>query len=208
MQICTEKEAEDFLEKNGFPVAERTFVRSEEDALEAAHKIGFPLALKIVSDEILHKSDVGGVKLDLRNDKDVKDAFYEIEKIKGFQGALVQKYREGIFLILGIKKDKNFGHVIGIGSGGIYTEILKDISFRVCPITNKDADEMIKEIKSYSILKGARGSKPIDFELLKKILVDLSHLPFKHKNISELDINPLIVNEKEIKIVDARIIFD
>ena len=111
------------------------------------------------------------------------------------------------FIITGLKKDPTFGHVIAFGVGGIFTEIIKDVVFRVCPISKKDAIEMIKEIKAYKILEGTRGEKPVNFYSLLRVLLALSELSKKYENIEELDINPLIVNEKNAKIVDARIVF-
>ena len=110
--------------------------------------------------------------------------------------------------MLGLKNDRNFGPVIVLGTGGIYTEILKDATFRVCPITKSDAEEMIREIKSYEILKGARGKKSVDINKIINVMLKLSDLSMKYKNIQELDINPLLVNEDYVKIVDARIVFN
>ncbi len=207
MEVLAEKEAEEFLENKGFPVAKRIFASTFDECLKAAKKIGFPLALKIVSKKILHKSDVHGVKLDIKNNDELKIGFDELKKIKNFEGVLVQEYLDGKFIITGLKKDPTFGHVIAFGVGGIFTEIIKDVAFRVCPITKKDAIEMIKEIKAFKILEGTRGEKPINFYSLLRVLLALSELSKKYKNIEELDINPLIVNEKNAKIVDARIVF-
>jgi acyl-CoA synthetase (NDP forming) len=120
---------------------------------------------------------------------------------------LVQKYTEGKQIIIGLKKDPTFGHVLAFGLGGIFTEILKDVSFRICPITEQDAELMIQEIKGYSILKGYRNSSA-NIKSIKQILMKTSELAKKYPKIKELDINPLIVNEKQATIVDARIIFD
>jgi acyl-CoA synthetase (NDP forming) len=147
------------------------------------------------------------VKVNIKDMKELEKAFNELKKIKNFEGVMVQEYIDGKFIITGLKKDATFGHVIAFGLGGIFTEIIKDIAFRVCPITKKDAIEMIKEIKAYKILEGARGEKPINFYSLLRVLLALSELSKRYKNIEELDINPLIVNEKNAKIVDARIVF-
>ncbi|MBI2109677.1 acetate--CoA ligase family protein [Candidatus Woesearchaeota archaeon] len=162
MRILAEKEAETFLEKEGFPLARRSFSKTSKGCIDIAAKIGYPVALKISSHKIIHKSDVHGVKLDLRNEKEVKHAFEQISKIKGFEQAMVEEFNQGHFLLFGIKKDPSFGHVIAVGSGGIYTELFKDVSFRVVPLERKDAEEMIKEIKIYPVLLGKRGEKPAD----------------------------------------------
>jgi len=208
MRILYDKEAEDFLEKNGFPITKRRFVVNEKELIKSARELRYPLAIKIVSKKILHKSDVGGVIIDIRNDRELVDAFRKIKKIKHCEGALVQKYKKGYFLICGIKKDETFGHAVMIGSGDIYAEILKDVSFRVCPVNKEDIDEMIKEVKIYEILKGARGKKSVNFKKIKSVLLRLSNLAKKYNNIKELDINPLIVDENDAVIVDARIVFD
>ena len=153
MEVLTEKEAEDFLEKKGFPVARRMTASNLEETLNAAKKIKFPLVLKIVSKKIIHKSDVHGVKVDIKNNEELKKAFNELKKIQNFEGVMVQEYLEGQSMLVGLKNDATFGHVLVFGLGGVYTEILKDVSFRVCPINNKDVMEIVKEIKSY---KGIR----------------------------------------------------
>lgn len=208
MQILAEKEAEEFLEKKGFPIARRIVAKNLDECIKAAKKIGFPLVLKVVSRKILHKSDVHGVKVNVRDVDELKKSFNELKKIRNFEGVMVQEYIEGKFVITGLKKDATFGHVIAFGLGGIFTEIIKDVAFRVCPITKKDAIEMIKEIKAYKILEGTRGEKPVNFYSILRVLLALSELSKKYNNIQELDINPLIVNDKNAKIVDARIVFN
>ncbi len=208
MKIFAEREAEEFLEKKGFPIAKRIFAKNFNECEKAAKKIGFPLVLKIASKKIIHKSDVNGVKVGIKDEKELEKAFNELKKIKYFEGVMVQEYLDGKFIITGLKKDPTFGHVIAFGLGGIFTEIIKDVAFRVCPITKKEAIEMIKEIKAYKILEGTRGEKPVNFYSILRVLLALSELSKKYKDIQELDINPLIVNEKNAKIVDARIVFN
>ncbi len=208
MQILTEKDAEDFLEKKGFPVAKRIAAKSLDETIKAAKKIKFPLVLKIISKRIIHKSDVHGVKLNIKNLEELEKAFNELKKIKNFEGVLVQEYLEGQYLITGLKNDPTFGHVLVFGLGGIYTEVLKDVSFRVCPINNKEAIEMVKEIRAYKILEGIRGDKKVNLYSIYRVLLALSELSKRYKDIQELDINPLIANEKSAKIIDARIIFN
>lgn len=208
MRILAEKEAEDFLEEHGFIVARRKYTESLNSAINAANQLRYPIVLKVSSNKIIHKSDVGGVITDIRNDKELINAFNKLKKIKGFKGVLIHEFLDGYFLLLGIKYDQTFGHVIALGTGGIYTEILKDITFRVCPIDKKDALEMIEELKIYKILSGYRGKEGINFNNLINILINLSKLPLKFKTIKELDINPLIISDKFAKIADARIVFN
>jgi len=207
MQVMVEREAEDFLEKQGFAVANRKICKSITETLKSSKKFGFPIVMKVVSQKILHKSDVGGVVLDIKSNEELKKEFKRMSKLRGFEGVMIQKNIDGAYVLLGLKKDQTFGHVIVVGAGGIYTEIMKDVSFRVCPITREDAQEMLEETNFYKILKGARGksynTKPIIDTLMK-----ISNLAKKHPNITELDINPMIVTNKIGKIVDARIIID
>lgn len=207
MKVLVEKEAEDFLEKEGFPVAKRKIVRTEEDMLKAAKEIGYPLVLKVVSKKILHKSDVGGVKTDLRNENELRTAFKEIMNIKDAEACLVQKFIIGDWFLIGLKKDPTFNHVIAFGTGGIYTEVIKDVALRICPIGLDEVRKMMKETKSYKILEGIRG-KRLNIESVEKMLLKTSDLTRKYPNIQELDINPLVVNEKESVVVDVRIVLD
>ncbi len=203
-KILSEKEAEDFLEKEGFPVVQRKLVKNPEEAIRAAQQMDYPVAMKVYAPEIIHKSDVGGVKLDIRNNTEVVECFAELMRIKHAKGVTVQKYTEGLFLLLGLKEDASFGHAIVVGGGGIYTEVLKDVSFRVCPIDQKEALTMLQELKMYQLLTGIRGHKAVHLKKLSKLIAQLSRLPAKHKNIAELDINPLVVYENTMIIVDAR----
>lgn len=206
-KVLSEKEAEDFLEKNSFPIVKRKLASNIDEIIKYSKDIGYPIALKLSSKEILHKTDIGAVKLNLQ-EKDLEKAYNELIKIKIKKPKiLVQKHIEGQQIIIGLKKNPTFGHVLAFGLGGIFTEILKDISFRICPITEQDADSMIQEIKGYPILKGYRNFS-VNIRLIKQILMKTSELAKKYPKIKELDINPLIVNEKQATIVDARIIFD
>ena len=203
-KTLAEHEAEAFLEKNGFPVVKRKVVKTIEQAIQAAVQVKYPVAMKVYGKTILHKSDVGGVVLDVRNEAEIKKTFAKLKKIKGMQGVTVQHYTTGIFMLLGLKHDATFGHALVVGSGGIYTEILKDVSFRVCPITESDAEAMLQELRMYPLLEGARGRKAVNKSYLKKLLVKLSQLPKKYPKLQELDINPLVLNEQETVVVDAR----
>ncbi len=207
-KILAEKEAEAFLEQEGFPVTERFFVTTEKEALHAAHRIGFPVCLKISSKYVLHKSDVGGVKVDLRTDQEVLEAFRHIIKIPKCEEVMVQSHNTGHLLLVGIQRDATFGHTLAVGSGGIYTEILKDVSFRVCPLTHHDVRTMVEELKIYPMLQGVRGEQPVNLEKLHQLLLQLSHLALCYPTIRELDINPVILRGQHIYIADARIVFD
>ena len=203
--------AKALLEKNHIKFVKGILVKNEKELIKAK-ALGFPLAMKIISKDISHKSDVGGVKLDIKNFEEARTAFHQIMKNAKkkvpkakIDGIFVQKMVLGKQIIIGGKNDEQFGQTILFGLGGIFVEVLKDVSLRICPIEEKNAKEMIQEIKGYPILKGIRGEKSINFKELEKTLVNTSNLLMKSK-IKELDINPLIANEKEIIAVDVRII--
>lgn len=202
---------EDFelLKKNKFKLLQYGWAKTKLEAHMIARAIGYPIALKIISDEISHKTDVGGVKIGIKNDQALSLAYDEImESVKGYSmnGILVQKMaRKGIELIIGGKKDTQFGHLIILGLGGVYVEIFKDISLRLCPITENDVEEMIEELKSHPIIRGARGQKGISIKELKELMLATSR--FIQKNdLKELDLNPVIFNENGYDIVDARMV--
>lgn len=203
--------AKNLLEKNHIKFVKGILISKEKD-LDKCKTLGFPMAMKIISKDISHKSDVGGVKLDIKNIEEAHKAFEEILKNSKkkmpkakIDGIFVQKMIQGKQIIIGGKNDEQFGQTIVFGLGGIFVEVLKDVSLRICPITEKEAQEMITEIKGYPILKGIRGEKSINFKELEKALVNTSNLLMKSK-IKELDINPLIATDKEIIAVDVRII--
>jgi len=196
-----EHEAGEIISSYGFKVPKSILAHTSQEALAAAKQIGYPLVMKIVSPDILHKTDVGGVRVGIQNDPQVKDAFLEItSQAKRYQpratilGVSMQEMiTEGKEIILGISKDPQFGPLIMFGLGGIYVEVLKDVSFRIAPLGEKDADEMIREIHSFPLLRGVRGERPTDVSALRECLLRLSQLVTDFPEIMELDINPLIV---------------
>jgi acetyl-CoA synthetase (ADP-forming) len=210
-----ETEAREVLGEYGIPFARWAFVKTASQASESAKKIGFPIVLKIVSKDIIHKSDVGGVVVNLKSSEEVKNAFEQIMRnVKKFkpkakvEGMIVSKMvEEGKQVIVGGLKDPQFGHVIMFGAGGIYTELLRDTAFRIVPITQKDAEEMMAETKIYQILKGYRGEK-CDLDALARILLKVSKFLEENEEVKELDINPIMVYPKGAIAVDARIIVD
>jgi len=194
MTIVLEKEAEDFLEKNKFSVINRTFIKKKSQIKEV--KLKFPWVMKVYSKSIIHKHKHGGIILGIKNYKQAELAFTKLSKLKGFQGTVIQEIIFGQELILGLKSTKDFGLTILLGAGGTDVEKKKDITFRVLPITKHDAKQMTEDISAKI------KNKP---EIIKNLL-RLNNLGLKHKNIKELDINPIILNKTYAKIVDARII--
>lgn len=197
----------DFLEKNNFKLLPYALAKSEDEAVGHAKKIGYPVVLKVVSPEISHKTDVGGVIVGIKNHMALSAAYQEImENTKGkrVDGVLVQKKaRKGIELIVGGKKDEQFGHTIVLGLGGIYVEVFRDISARICPISKEDVKEMVLELKSHPILLGMRGKKAIHMKTLERLVLNVCRFMQK-EDISEIDLNPVVFNEKGCDIVDVR----
>ena len=210
-----EEEGQDVLRAYGFPLPKSILVKTAEEAARVAKKIGFPVVMKIASPQIIHKSDAGGVKVGLNSTKEAKDAFKQIiknakkyDKKAVIKGVLVQEMvKGGKELIIGSKLEPGFGPVIMLGMGGIYVEVLKDVTFRLAPITENEADDMINSIKTKKLLEGVRGEKPSDLKKLSELIQKLSALVTDFEEIKELDMNPVLVMEqgKGCKVLDVRI---
>jgi len=209
-----ETESRELLKEYHISLPEAKLADSIEKAIEAGNAMGYPLAMKVVSPDIIHKSDAGGIKLNLNSHEDIKTAFNQIvtnaEKVaekKNIAGTLISPMaKKGQECIIGMIRDAQFGPVIMFGLGGIFVEVLKDVSFRVAPLAAEDIDEMVKEIKGYAILTGIRGEKPMDINAIKDILARLSEIVIDNPEIKEIDLNPVIVHEKGASIVDSRVI--
>jgi len=213
-KVITEELSKSVLKKYGVKVPGYALVNSAKEATKAAKRLGYPLVMKVVSPQILHKTDVGGVKVGLQNEKDVKKAFNDmykrLSKKKGvnLKGILLEKMvPHGVELIVGLQNDPQFGPVIMVGLGGVLTEIFKDVAFRMLPITIADAKSMLEELKGAKILQGYRGSKPIDQNMLAKALVQISKMGVDNATyFDSIDFNPIVVYPKSYYVVDAKII--
>jgi acetyltransferase len=210
----SEFECKRILERCGVSVTREELATSADEAVVVAHKLGYPVVLKIQSSEILHKSDAGGVMLDLGTEDEVRRAYHEIlsnarrsSPEAEIQGVLVQEMVQGgVEVIIGSTKDPVFGPVIMFGLGGIFVEALGDVSFRVAPLSRHDAEDMIAEIKGYRVLQGMRGREPVDQGAITDAILCVSRLVTEHRDvIDELDINPLVVFPLGAKAVDALI---
>lgn len=212
MQRLTEYDCRALLKKYKITVPEAYLAKNEDDALTYAKKIGFPVVLKLISPEILHKTDVGGVIMNIEDPEGLRKAYNKLisnAKARGnikVDGILVEETLSGIQIIAGSSQDPQFGPILMFGVGGIFVELLRDVSFRVIPITMHDAEKMISEIKAYNILCGARGQKPVNIRAISDTLLKISNMIDSETNIMELDINPLFVNDKEAVCGDARMI--
>ncbi len=210
-----EEEGQEVLKSYGLPLPKSALAKTEADAIKIAKQIGYPVVMKIASPQIIHKSDAGGVKVNLTNDSEIKEAFKTIianakkynknAEIKGV--LIVEMVKGGKELIIGSKLEPGFGPVIMLGMGGIYVEVLKDVTFKLAPVTDTEADDMISSIKTQKLLQGVRGEKPSDIAKLSECIQRLSQLVTDFKEIKELDMNPVLVMEKGkgCKILDVRI---
>ena len=211
-KVITEEKAKDILISYDIKVPRFALVKEIENAVKEANSIGYPLVAKIVSPQILHKTDVGGVKIDLKNEEDVRSAFndmYErLSKEYDVKGILLEKMvPKGVEIIVGLQNDAQFGPVIMVGLGGIFTELFKDVSFRVLPITESDALEMIEELQGKMLLKGYRGSSPINMDILCKALVNIGKLGYDNSAYYDsVDFNPVIVYPDSYYVADAKIL--
>lgn len=202
-EVLSEYRAEQILRKY-IPIAKSQLVKRISEI-----KLKLPLVLKIISPDVVHKSEVQGVRI-VKTQEELQVQFWALlhrarkEHIK-LEGILAQEFVKGQEVLLGIVKDMTFGYMMTLGLGGIFTEVLKDVSMRKCPIRENDAQEMIDELHGREIFYGARDRK-LDIAFLKKVLMKISHIPEKEKSILELDINPFMLNEKGGKAVDARIV--
>ena len=213
----TEIEAKQIFAGYGLPVARTMLAKSEEEAVQLAHKVGFPLVMKIVSPDILHKSDAGGVKVNIRDDNGVRDAYRTIlnnaknyKETARIHGIAIQEMAPwGTEVILGSVNDPTFGPTMMFGLGGIFVEVLKDVTFRVAPVTTSQALRMLGEIRGAPILEGVRGEAPRDTAILAETICAYSSMILDLKDeIAESDANPVLVYEegRGLKVVDARII--
>ncbi len=214
--ILTEVESKEVLKESGINIVDTELATSRSEAVQVASQMGFPVVLKIVSSEIVHKSDQGGVKIGLSTVEKVESAYDSIinsTKVNVPEavilGVSVQKMAEsGVEVIIGSTKDSQFGHVVMFGLGGVMVEILRDVSLRLVPLTAKDAFEMVREIKSLPILQGYRQYPPSDLESIEDTILKLSKFLEKHPEIKELDLNPVICYSDGLVAVDARVILE
>jgi len=211
--VLTEMESKEILAAHGIRSVPGILCKSEKDALSAARKLGFPVVAKVVSHAITHKTDAGGVFLDLNSDADVSNAYQSILKNAKkanakVEGIAIEKQSSGIEAFIGVKKDAQFGPVVAFGLGGIFVELYHDVSMRVAPLSSSDAGEMLSETKAKTLLDGFRGAKPKDTKSLIALLLKVSSLALAHSEISELDLNPVFVRESGCDVADARIILE
>jgi len=215
-KFLLEPEAKTVCKDYEIPITDFKVAKNRAEGVKFAEKIGYPVVLKIVSPNIIHKSDVGGVIVNVKDAKDFQNAYRQImDNVKKHKpkakivGILVQEMApQSTEVIVGATKDPQFGPALMFGLGGIFVEILKDVAFRIAPITEDEAREMITSVRAYPLLKGYRNTPPADIDAIVRVLLNTSRLVMEHQEIKELDLNPIMVYEKAAKTVDARIILE
>jgi acyl-CoA synthetase (NDP forming) len=205
-----DEKAFDLLKRYRIKIPDYAFCNKEGELIKEAKRIGFPCVLKASGKNIVHKTDVNGVRVDIKTEEDAVKNFNELMKIKGCEKVLVQKMiTEGYEIIIGGRKDPQFKRVIALGAGGIFTEFLKDVSFRVSPITKEDAEDMLMEVRfSELILKGFRGQKPANKEAIVDTILTVSRLMEADPKIREIDLNPVFATSQDAIAADVRIILE
>lgn len=215
-KVLLEPEAKTICIDYDIAVTKFNVAKNEKEAEEYAEQIGYPVVLKIVSPDIIHKSEAGGVKVNLQTSEEVRSAYKDIlQSAKKYNpkanivGVLVQEMApQSTEVIIGAVKDPQFGQTLMFGLGGIFVELLKDVTFRIAPITEQDALDMIVGVKAYPLLKGYRNMPTVDIKAITDLLISTSKLIMEHPEIKEIDLNPIMVYEKGAKAVDARIILE
>jgi acyl-CoA synthetase (NDP forming) len=212
--VLSEVEAKRMLAEAGVPIVETRLATDREAAVATASELGFPVALKVVSPQVTHKSDAGGVKLGLTSSNEVAAAYDAIVTSvakaapgANIEGVSVQRMAEpGIEVIVGTTTDPQFGPVLMFGLGGVLVEVLKDVAFRIVPIERRDAAQMVREIQGFPLLRGYRGQPPADLNALEELLLQVSAYVEANSQVAELDLNPVFAYQKGALLVDARIV--
>ena len=212
--LLTEVESKQLLHDAGIAVTQAHLTTSADEAAAAAEEIGFPVVLKIVSGEIAHKSDVGGVALDLADADAVREGYETmIAKVSeaapgaAIDGISVQQMAQsGTEVIVGVTTDPQFGPVMMFGLGGIFVEVLKDVAFRIVPLEPRDAKQIVRDIRGYAVLEGVRGQAGADIDALERLILQVSAFAWEHREVAELDLNPVIARPDGVLAVDARVV--
>ena len=212
--VLAEEDITKLFNSYNLPLPKQALAKTANEAKKIAQQIGYPTIAKISSPQILHKTDIGGIRANLKNDQEVTKAFEEImanakknAPEADIRGVLIQQFLPvGHEFIVGIIRDPSFGPLVMVGLGGIYTELFRDTAFRIAPIEVDEAYEMLQELKAWKLLLGMRGQQQADIDRLTQLIVSISHMAMEHPEIAELDLNPVLVSEQGIVIADAKVI--
>jgi len=202
-----EPQAKQLLSFAGLDVPRFFVARGVDEAIRFAKEIGYPIVGKVVSPKVIHKSDIKGVEVGIDSEKKMRDAFQRFSKIEGFEGVLVEEMLSGLELIIGAKNDYQFGPVVLFGIGGVWVEIYRDIILRMAPLDQRNIDSMMRCIKARPLLEGYRGSNPVNFKELNKLLLTFSDLVMDlESDIESIDLNPVFCSSNKCIVADVRIL--
>ena len=214
-KTLTYQESRKILELVGIPLNKMLIAKNLEEGIENAKSIGYPVVLKVVSEDVVHKSDSGGVKVGINSEDDLKESFTEmIQSVRKYypnaqiEGFSIEEMVQGIELLIGTNTDSQFGKMIAFGIGGVFVEVYKDVSFRLIPVSEHDVKEMVSEIEGKKLLNGYRGMPKVDKEELISLILKISKLVEENPIIKEMDLNPIVITEQGLKAIDARIILE
>lgn len=201
-----EPQAKELLLAYGLPVTRFVWARTKDEAFAGAEKIGYPLVAKIVSPDVVHKSDVGGIVVGVRDPKHLEEAFERLAKLPGFAGVLLDELASGVEIIVGAKVDPQFGTVILVGIGGTSVEVYKDVAIRMAPVSEKTAKEAILSLRGQKLIQGHRGADPVNIDALVKMIAQFSMAARELEDRYEsIDLNPVLCSSRSCLIADARI---
>jgi acyl-CoA synthetase (NDP forming) len=214
-KILTYQESRKILELAGIPLNKMRMTVKIEEGIEKSKDVGYPVVLKIVSEDIIHKSDSGGVKIGISSEEEFRDAYQDMMQSvqehypeAEIEGVSIEEMVKGVELLIGTNTDEQFGKMIAFGIGGVFVEVYKDVSFRLIPVTKSDVEEMIDEIEGKKILKGYRGLPIVNREELVSLILKISKIIEDYPEIKEMDLNPVVGTEKGLVAIDARIILE
>lgn len=207
MKLLEFDKTKSLLKKYNIHIKNTEIFNNKNEAANYAKKIGFPVVLKVYSRHVIHKTEENAIIINIKDESELQKQFLLLDyRFEDEEGIIIQKQFKGRELVVGLNYDQTFGPIIMIGLGGIFVEVLNDVSFRACPLAKKDALEMIKELKGFKILTNFRGKKKVDIDKLAQFLINLSELGLKEKDVISIDFNPIFINENEIHVADFRII--
>ena len=211
--ILNYEESRKVMELAGIPLNKMTVAKNLETSIQRANEVGYPIVLKVISEDVIHKSDSGGVKVGIKSDDELSESYQEMmENVHSFypdaniEGVSVEEMVSGVELLIGTNTDSQFGKMIALGIGGIFVEVYKDVSFRLIPVSSKDVQNMIEEIKGKAMFDGFRGMPKVSLGELTALILTISELIEKYPIIYEMDLNPVVATENGLRAIDARII--
>ncbi len=213
--VLNYEESRKVMELAGIPLNKMMVAKNLEASIQLANEVGYPIVLKVISEDVIHKSDSGGVKVGIKSDEELSKSYQEMmENVLSsypdakIEGVSVEEMVSGVELLIGTNTDSQFGKMIALGIGGIFVELYKDISFKLIPVSSKDIQDMIDEIKGKAMFDGFRGLPKVNLDELTSLILTISKLIEDHPVIFEMDLNPVVATENGLRVIDARIILE